>query len=306
MIIGISGKIGSGKDTVGNIIKGFTRNPSIPIEQVLRLGETTGYYPYEGYEDIWKIKKFADKLKDIVCLLISCTREQLEDIEFKNTKLGEEWWYYKYGKLLQAYNQDTDTFPYESATLIKLTPRLLLQLLGTECGRNIIHPNIWINSLMSEYKTVAPLEIVDNNGDRSGKFPSYPNWIITDMRFTNELEAVKNRGGISIRVNREKWIDIKYLSSTQTFPIDIKTSNSNRELIYRNIQHYEHGRYYYNNKTNGIIEELVTHYRKIEIEHPSETALDTAEFDYIVDNNGTIEDLINNIKNILIKEKIIN
>ena len=30
-----------------------------------------------------EIKKFADKLKDIVCLLIGCTREQLEDQEFK-------------------------------------------------------------------------------------------------------------------------------------------------------------------------------------------------------------------------------
>ena len=28
------------------------------------------------------------------------------------------------------------------------------------------------------------------------------NWIITDMRFPNEMEAVKKRGGITIRVNR--------------------------------------------------------------------------------------------------------
>jgi len=39
--------------------------------------------------------------------------------------------------------------------------------------------------------------------------------------------------------------------------------------------------------------------------HPSETALDTATFDYIIDNNGTIEELIIKVKKILIKERII-
>ena len=78
-----------------------------------------------------------------------------------------------------------------------LTPRLLLQLLGTECGRNIIHPNIWVNSLISEYKSI------NNRGQKpKDDIFTFPNWIITDMRFPNELEAIKNRGGISIRVFR--------------------------------------------------------------------------------------------------------
>ena len=39
--------------------------------------------------------------------------------------------------------------------------------------------------------------------------------------------------------------------------------------------------------------------------HPSETALDDAEFDYEIINDGTIEDLIEKVKEILIKENII-
>lgn len=31
---------------------------------------------------------------------------------------------------------------------------------------------------------------------------SYPNWIITDMRFVNEMKAVKERNGITIKVVR--------------------------------------------------------------------------------------------------------
>ena len=41
------------------------------------------------------------------------------------------------------------------------------------------------------------------------------------------------------------------------------------------------------------------------IQHPSETALDDYQFDYVIDNNGTIEELIEKVKVILIKEKLI-
>jgi hypothetical protein len=30
-----------------------------------------------------------------------------------------------------------------------------------------------------------------------------PNWVITDMRFPNEALAVKGRGGITIRINKQ-------------------------------------------------------------------------------------------------------
>ena len=75
-----------------------------------------------------------------------------------------------------------------------LTPRLLLQLLGTECGRQIIHPNIWVNALFADY-------VSEDRGLISGTDYKQSNWIITDMRFPNELEAVKAKGGLTIRVN---------------------------------------------------------------------------------------------------------
>ena len=279
-IIAISGKIGSGKDTVGKIIlyytfckKGFG-GAKASVEDCVKW--LSGEYPGTLVEDIsdWQIKKFANKLKDIICLLIGCTREQLEDQDFKNRELGEEWWYWKvYSDIINDkfelipysgengfYNRKSN---YKGHSLKKLTPRLLLQLLGTECGRNIIHPNIWVNSLFSEYKSC---------GCDSGKTKTsdcwdscnYPekgdNWVITDLRLPNELKAVKDRGGISIRVRR--FVGKPMLTGTGSNPI--------------------------------IIEE-----------HPSETALDNAIFDYTIDNNGTIEELIRKVKEILIKEKII-
>lgn len=279
MIIGVSGKIGSGKDTVGRIIQYLTDET---VNKVL--------YPYfEEWDKLdtgnegstkFKIVKFADKVKDIVCLLTGCTREQLEDVNFKNTELGEEWTYAKvcstetfsrpeiYASEKEAFHKARELRLYIAgsdyfAKSFRLTYRRLLQLIGTECGRNIIHPNIWINATMKDYKTIKET-FKDSHSEPSGYLiidtsnkennievkydrSSFPNWIITDVRFPNEAKAVKDRAGFIIRVNRGEPI-----------------SN-----------------------------------------HESETALDDYPFDYVIDNNGTIEELVKEVKYILVKEKVL-
>ena len=303
MILGINGKIGSGKDTVGKIIQYLTLGEEFSKTNgdILADLEYNGYYANKSN---FRIKKFADKLKDIVCMLLGCTREQLEDREFKEKELGEEWWYWEnsFGKRINYLDNITyDSTVKDGLTsrkLVKLTPRLLLQLLGTECGRQIIHPNIWVNALMSEYKHykkgIAYNLETDKNlfeyylhkeckhckksyggykrqylcmdciEDDSIQF--YPNWIITDMRFPNELEAVKKKNGIAIRVNRKsfKWID----------PDE------------------------YEIQTGKKVERVA--------EHESEKALNDAEFDYTIENDGTLLELVEKVRKILIKEKIIN
>ena len=278
-IISISGKINSGKDTVGKIIRILTASSHFTDEAV------EDFLKKDLYESDWKIKKFADKLKDIVCLLIGCTREQLEDREFKEKELGEEWNTIKYSIIdsddavlfssfykndveneLDYYNDYHHRTVEIIETKVNLTPRLLLQLLGTECGRNIIHPNIWVNALMSEYKE-SPQNILKGEGYQLGDV--YPNWIITDCRFPNELEAVKKEGGITIRVNRTY--------STQKI-------------------------YIQGEECNGISRE---DFEKVRLQHPSETALDNAEFDYVIDNNKDILFLISEVRKILKKENLI-
>jgi hypothetical protein len=263
MIIGIAGKAGSGKDLVGNIIQYLIACKKYEGMDCFNADYVNkGFNLKADYTNLteWKIKKFADRLKDIVCLLIGCTRQQLEDQEFKEKELGEEW--YRYG-LIRKNSAKPILFPseleniecqlklFKGSTLYmdKLTPRKLLQLLGTECGRNIIHPNIWVNATMVDYNPISGTMDVRRSKE------TFPNWIITDMRFPNELEAIKNRNGITIRINRG--------------------------LVER---------------TGKLIQEP---------EHISETALNNAKFDYVIENDGTIEELLNKVKKILINEKII-
>jgi hypothetical protein len=97
-----------------------------------------------------------------------------------------------------------------------MTVREFLQKLGTEAIRDNLHKDAWVMSLFSDYR-------------------NYDNWIITDCRFHNEADMVKNLGGTIVRVNR-----------TGVHPLNF---------------------------------------------HPSETSMDDWDFDHIIENNGTLEDL---------------
>jgi len=103
-IIGVSGKIGSGKDTVGRIIQYFTANDVSPscFDKLIEGKSVKGHH-----DSNWEVHKFADKLKDIVCLLIGCTREQLEDSEFKNKPLGKDWIRYSYADGFRRFKGET-------------------------------------------------------------------------------------------------------------------------------------------------------------------------------------------------------
>jgi hypothetical protein len=316
MIIGFSGKKQSGKDTSGSIVQILLNSPQLNntgVKDFLRKqvqDNDTSYY------DKWVIKKFADKLKDIVCLLIGCTREQLEDETFKSTPLGEEWWYYKSGGKLFPLGQwsGIDKQIADARFLVKTTPRLLLQLVGTECGREIIHPQVWVNATLADYKgkdntlyyyagydkvhqesklknfykdtkeniiNYLKENITFSEGTSQDWIDTHlekwfnihttkvqSKWIITDMRFPNELDAIKSREGLVIRIEREYRVPCNNCQGG-----GCPTCSGFG--------------YWIGERQN---------------EHVSETALDNATFDYIIQNNGTLDDLIDSIRNILKKE----
>ena len=205
MLIGISGKMGSGKNLVCTIIQGLTAAKKHNIENP-SFEWIKKYY----INSIWEQKAFASKLKQTASLLTGIPVEKFEDREFKEKELGEEWWY-TYGKignvdiLVSYLDMDKEFKNSNNSYIEKLTPRELLQIIGTDCIRDKVHPNAWVNALFADYKAISVIRDSEGNkvfNEQGMHQFNYPNWIITDMRFPNELKAVKDRGGITIRVNR--------------------------------------------------------------------------------------------------------
>ncbi len=191
MIIGISGKKGSGKSTVSDMFL------------------TEGFY----------LDSFATSVKDIAAIIFNYDRTKIEGFTVEDRIWRE--------------NIDNEISNFLGRPF---RPRDALTLIGTEFGRNMIHPNIWIKTVFDRYKS---------NENK--------NLVITDLRFPNEFESIKKHKGYTIRIYRPCLQE---------------------------------------NKPNNIVNE-----------HISETALDSkeanSEFDYIIINDGTIEDLKIKIKNII-------
>ena len=149
MIIGVTGFIGSGKDTVANYLTTF-----------------------HGYKRI----SFAGTLKDSVAAVFGWDRDMLEG----TTKSSREW------------REQLDLWWSKRLGIPELTPRWVLQQWGTEVCREGFHNDIWVASVENQLRKAKD------------------NIVITDCRFTNEIEAIKNAGGITIRVERgekPEWYD---------------------------------------------------------------------------------------------------
>ena len=74
------------------------------------------------------------------------------------------------------------------------TPREALQFMGTEAGRNVFHPDIWVRSLERR--------ILKNSESK---------YVITDVRFPNEMYMIRSLGGKIVRIKRGPdplWWDV--------------------------------------------------------------------------------------------------
>jgi hypothetical protein len=81
----------------------------------------------------------------------------------------------------------------------KMSVREFLQRLGTDAIRDGLHPNAWVNALMADYRSE---EVVEKLSDFISKVTPPSNWIVTDCRFPNEAQAIKDKGGIIVRIDR--------------------------------------------------------------------------------------------------------
>ena len=104
---------------------------------------------------------FADKLKDGVSTIFGWDRAMLEG----DTDESRQW------------REQRDDF-WSNETKMEVTPRLVLQLFGTDCMRNGFDDGVWVSLLK---KT-----ILDNPG----------NYVVPDVRFANEQQMIRDIGGM--------------------------------------------------------------------------------------------------------------
>ena len=141
MIVGMCGLIGTGKDTVADIL-------------------------VHNYN--YKKISFADKLKDGVATVFSWDRQMLEG----TTDESRSW------------REQKDEF-WSRETNEHITPRLVLQMFGTDCMRNGFYNGIWVS--------IVKQQILENPNQ---------NFVIPDVRFENEAVMIKEVGGEVWRICR--------------------------------------------------------------------------------------------------------
>lgn len=178
---------------------------------------------------------FASTLKDACSMIFDWPRHMLEG----DTKESREW------------REIVDTWWADKLGIERFSPRLALQLVGTDALRNHFHEDIWFLSLANRVRKNSERDVV-----------------ISDARFPNELAFIKENNGVIVRVKRgpdPDWYSIA--AAANRGDADSKNIMAS---VYPNV-------------------------------HFSEWAWAGTEVDYVVDNNGSLEDLQNNI-NSLIKE----
>jgi len=178
----------------------------------------------------FKRESYAGTLKDAVAAVFGWNRELLEG----RTRAAREW------------REQIDPWWSQRLNMPDLTPRLALQLWGTEVCRKSFHDDIWIASVENKLRTTKD------------------HVVISDCRFPNEITSIRRAGGRIIRIVRgpdPEWYTIAESAN--------RGDNKAREWL----------------GLNGI--------------HASEFSWAGTEFDMIIDNNGSVEDLYTQLKNLV-------
>jgi hypothetical protein len=173
---------------------------------------------------------FAGTLKDAVAAVFGWDRELIEG----RTPEARAW------------REQVDEWWADRLQMPHLTPRWILQHWGTEVCRQHFHDDIWIAALQSR---------LARRSDHT---------VISDVRFPNEIKAIKEQGGKIVWIQRGE-LPSWHIMATKANAGDLFAQTKLKEL--------------------GV--------------HASETSWVGTNFDSILDNNGSIEGLYTQLKNLV-------
>lgn len=174
-------------------------------------------------------ESFAGTLKDAVSAVFGWDRIMLEGRTKASRAWREQpdiWWSQRLGQ--------------------EITPRWILQYWGTEVCRQGFHDDIWIASLENKLRSTTD------------------HVVVSDCRFPNEIEAIRNQGGHVVRVTRgpdPEWYAVA---------LEANAGDPAAGAVLG---------------TFGI--------------HPSETAWIGTDFDAELNNNGSMDELYDQVNDLL-------
>ena len=119
-------------------------------------------------EQDFQHESFANSLKDATASIFNWDRAMLEgdtSASRAQRETVDEWW-------------------NERLQIPDFTPRVALQILGTDILRNHFHADIWVLSMEARIKDAKQ------------------NVVITDVRFPNEVRSIRELGGKIVRIKR--------------------------------------------------------------------------------------------------------
>lgn len=197
----VSGPAGSGKDTVAELVAkhfgGITVAQADPMKKMLLdwmgdiLTEEMLWGPSELRNSYLKLSEFQksillanlDPLVDALEFVLKVTNHSVPREELESTV--RPW-------------ARSALRPVEG----QVSPRTLLQTLGTEVGRSL-HKDMWIDYAIwtAEKLLVGGSDCFRDKGLVVDKHcRGYNQVLITDGRFRNEILAVRKLGGLAVRV----------------------------------------------------------------------------------------------------------
>lgn len=130
-----------------------------------------GHKPYEEKAFAYYVKKFCSEMTGI-------PMSGWETEADKDKLLGPEWAVFD-----------------DNGLKIQITRRKFMQRFGSDAVTAHLHPNAWVNALFGTYNSYSA-KGSDYEFEQS-------RWLVTDVRFPNEVKAVQvDRPGYLIRVQR--------------------------------------------------------------------------------------------------------
>jgi len=138
----------------------FSKHPVIGIAGKARSGKDTlaGFMvPFGGYQ-----YSFADPIRQMLLPL--------------GVDMGVEYWQQRKEEVIPA---------------LGVSPRRLMQTLGTEWGRQLINQNLWLILAQQELLRLGP------------------GMVVADVRFDNEAEWVRRMGGRIIHLERPQTMSVE-------------------------------------------------------------------------------------------------